>query len=276
MERRSATIPAAIATRFVLPVSGIAVALRHPTGADDVLLAEASVDDPALALTIANRLGCAAHPVDWSALTPGDLDVLIVRLRKALLGHRVLAEIQCSAAGCGKRIDMSFEIDDYLAHHRPHAAPWRGRGWSAEPTAGEPGWLHLRAQGFPIVEFRLPTVADQLAIFGRPDAKELLAQACIRPVDIPARLRARVEVAMEVMAPQLAGELQGRCPECAASVTARFVARHYCLQELRERARFVYDDIDTLAKRYHWSERAILRMPNARRIAYAELARGAT
>lgn len=276
MERPSATIPAAAATRFVLPVSGIAIALRQPTGADDVLLAEASIDDPALALTIARRLGCSDRPVDWSALTPSDLDVLIMRLRKALLGHRILAEILCSAAGCGKRIDMSFEIDAYLAHHRPRAAPWRGRGWSAEPNAGEPGWFNLQAQGFPSVEFRLPTVADQLEIFGRPDGKELLARSCIRPADIPSRLRARVESAMEVIAPQLAGELQGRCPECNASVTARFVARHYCLQELRERARFVYDDIHTLAKRYHWSERAILRMPNARRMAYAELARGAT
>jgi hypothetical protein len=30
-----------------------------------------------------------------------------------------------------------------------------------------------------------------------------------------------------------------------------------------------------LAQRYHWSERAILRMPNARRVSYAELARQA-
>jgi hypothetical protein len=264
-------------SRFVLPVSGIQVALRPPTGADELLLAEASADDPGLALAVAARLARADRQVDWAALTPYDVDVLIVRLRKALVGRRVVAELACAAAGCGQRMDLSFEIDAYLAHHRPRGAPLRGRGWSAEPNPGAPGWFRLQARGFAqVTEFRLPTMSDQIEVFGRPGAEDILARACIRPFDIPGRLRVRVESVMEIMAPQLAGELEGRCPECGTTATARFLARQYCLQELRERARFVYEDIDLLAQRYHWSERAILRMPNARRAAYAELARGAT
>jgi hypothetical protein len=266
-----------IAARCVLPVSGTSVALRQPTGAEDLLLAEANIDDPAIALTIARRLVRADRKVDWDTLTPTDLDVLLLQLRKALIGNRIVAEVTCRAAGCGSRIDMSFEVEAYLAHQQPRRAPLRRRGSSVESCAEEPGWFLLHARGLAQpVRFRLPTVADQVAVFERPDALQALTQSCIQPPALPARLRGHVEAAMEALAPPLAGDLQGQCPECAAVVTARFAARRYCLQELRDRARFVYDDIDVLAQRYHWSERAILRMSNVRRKNYAELARGAT
>ena len=80
---------------------------------------------------------------------------------------------------------------------------------------------------------------------------------------------------MEAMAPSLSCDLQGLCPECASTVTVQFDARWYCLRELRERAAFIYQDVDILARRYHWSEMEILSMPHVRRAAYAELARQA-
>ena len=274
--RAASASPRSIAARFVLPVSGIAIAVRQPTGAEDLLLAESSIDDPALALAIARRLGLCEPSIDWAELTPADLDVLIARLRQALIGNRIVADVTCEAPECGSRIDLSFELEAYLAHHRPRGAPLRGRGWSVERCAEQPGWFRLLARGSSeAAEFRLPSAADQLAVFGRADAEDALAERCIRPPGLPGRMRARVEAAMQAMAPPLAGELQGRCPDCGARVSARFEARRYCLQELRDRARFVYDDIDTLAQRYHWSERAILGMPNARRANYAELAREA-
>ncbi len=81
---------------------------------------------------------------------------------------------------------------------------------------------------------------------------------------------------MEAMAPSLSGDLQGVCPECGASVTVHFEARWFCLRELRDRAAFLYQDVDLLARRYHWSEAEILSMPQGRRAAYAELARHGT
>jgi hypothetical protein len=80
---------------------------------------------------------------------------------------------------------------------------------------------------------------------------------------------------MAWLAPAQAGPMQGQCPHCGSAITALFQPRQYCLRELRERARFVYDDIDALAERYHWSERAILRLPAARRTHYVERARQA-
>jgi hypothetical protein len=267
---------AAIATRFRLPVSGIQIALRHPTGTDDVLIAEADIKDPGLVLAVARRLGHAAPTIDWAALTLSDLDALILRLRQALYGNRIVAETTCQASACGSPIDISFAIEAYLIHHSPRGAPLHGRGWTVEPCSEEAGWFCVfAASQSREVRFRLPTAADQLSVFGRADAEQALARLCIRPPELPARLRARVETVMAAMAPRLDSELQGTCPNCGATVTARFEARRYCLQEMRDRAHFVYDDIDALAHRYHWSERAILSMPNARRVSYAELARQA-
>jgi hypothetical protein len=81
-----------------------------------------------------------------------------------------------------------------------------------------------------------------------------------------------VEAAMQALAPALSADLQGQCPECGAIVQVRFEPRAYCVQELRDRARFIHEDVDVLARRYHWSEPRILAMPASRRARYVELA----
>jgi hypothetical protein len=264
---------------FRLPVSGQRVCLRQPTGSEDLLLAEAPEADAALALELTRRL---AHPVDGvldpESLSVADLDVLILRLRQALAGDRILADVTCRAAGCGSRIDISFMLEDYLAHGQP-AGRFRLRHWSVAPAERQPGWYALSRRshsGIPESEpvlFRLPTGADQLAVANRADATEALAQRCIRLDAPPSNIRHAVEAAMEALAPTLSRELEGVCPECGTTMTIYFDARHFCLEELRCWARFVYEDIHILAQTYHWSERAILAMPNSRRASYAELAR---
>jgi hypothetical protein len=260
---------------FVLPVSGTAVALRQPTGAEDVLLAEYRVEDPALALVLAERLGQADPVVDWAALPVHDIDTLIVRLRQAVVGNRVIAEIACTSPSCGQRVDMSFGIDAYLAHQRPRHGQVHRRYWRAERSTDAADWYVLYARDADDVRFRLPTLTDQIAVYEQPDAAAALAARCISPSGLPARERARAEAAMAMLAPPVAGPLQGRCPFCTTPIVARFEARLYCLQELRDRASFVYDDIDALAERYHWSERAILTLPHARRANYVERVRQA-
>jgi hypothetical protein len=272
--------------RFRLPVSGQVVALRPPSGAEDLLLAEAARTprgDAALALALAGRLAVAVEgePLDWGGLPVADLDALVLRLRQTLIGDHVRADVACPAPACGQRIDIDFSIEQFLAHHAPKATGPRHRGWIWEP-ADEPGWFCLSrasasaatpAAAADRVSFRLPTAADLLAVAGQPAGEQYLARRCLRPADLPARLRRRAEAVMEAMAPSLSSDLQGVCPECRATVTMQFDARWFCLRELRDRAAFVYPDVDLLARRYHWSETEILAMPQVRRTAYAELAR---
>jgi hypothetical protein len=271
----------AAANRLVLPISGRALALRHPTGVEDMLLVETAQGDTGLALDLATRLARAdnGEPLDWSRLPVTDLDAVVLGLRRALLGDRIVADVTCRTEGCGTRIDMSFMIGDYVAHHRPKRGMPRLRGWSVTDVADDPGWYGLSRSGEggdgPIAVFRLPSGADLLAVEGLPDAADALARRCIRPAEPSSPVLRRIEAAMEALSPNLAGELAGVCPECRTPVTAHFDPRRFCLRELRDRARFVYDDIDVLAQRYHWSERAILTLPAARRASYAELARQA-
>ena len=123
------------------------------------------------------------------------------------------------------------------------------------------------------VLFRIPVVADQLAALDSADAETEIAHRCIRPDAISVATRRRVEAAMEAMAPSLADEIAGVCSECGAELPLFFDPQQFCLRELRERAAFIYQDVDLLARRYHWSEREILAMSYARRATYVELAR---
>ncbi len=293
--------------QFRLPVSGRVVALKQPSGAEDLLLAEAAHTpggDAALALALVHRLArvVEGEPVDWGSLCVTDLDVLVVRLRQALIGDRLRADLPCPAPECGQRIDIDFSVAEFLAHHTPEAGATLGGGAAVE-SADEPGWFYLAdvpeesdspamdvaeatllepesSPGGPQsgpgwVRFRLPTADDLLAVAGQSAGDRELARRCIRPAEVPARLRRRVEAAMEALAPSLSGELEGLCPECGTTVTLQFDARWFCLRELRDRAVFIYQDVDLLARRYHWSETQILSIPQVRRAAYAELARQA-
>src|SRR5882672_5509203 len=70
--------------RFTLPVSGLRVALRQPTGMHDLLLLETSDDDTA-ALALAGDLAATegGDEIAWPQLTPTDLDTFLLRLRQA-------------------------------------------------------------------------------------------------------------------------------------------------------------------------------------------------
>jgi hypothetical protein len=272
-------------TRVIsLPVSGRQVLIRALTGMDELLLLEAPDDDLALALALMARVACplgeessVGGPDAWLQLTPTDVDYFILRLRQLMLGDRILSDVHCQAPGCNARIDVSFDIDQYLAHNATSPGPSRGRSWIAEST-DELGWFRikdLRQAAVPRGDtlFRLPTAADLQDVATRPDATAELTRRCIRIAPESPRRRRWAEAAMQSLAPNLSQNLHGRCPECSATVDIHFNPRHYCLRELRDRARFLFQDVDAIARRYHWSESDILALPLMRRTRYADAAR---
>jgi hypothetical protein len=248
-----------------LPVAGIGVLLRSPTGAEDVLLLEATTLDTRLALALLARVARRADdsPLDGGALSLTDVDVLLLRLRQRVVGDSLRAAARCPSSACGTPFDVAFRISDYLDHHRPRVP----RG--VEPH-GEPGWFRLSRSG---VVFRIPTAADQIAIAFEADPESALVRRCIRAADLTGRSRRPVEAAMEALAPSLLTDLQGRCPECGATVETPFDPLRYTLRELRDLAAFVHEDVHRIARSYHWSETEILALPAERRARYAELAR---
>jgi hypothetical protein len=263
--------------RLILPVSGLAASLRKPTGREDVLLAEARLDDPAVVVALLDRLaridGWADGEAAWETLPVFDVDTLILWVRRLVMGDRLTSALTCQGGDCGSRIEISFGIADYLGHHTPHRGALKRRGWRVGDA--DAPWREIVDANGAHARFRLPTLGDQLAVFGLDDPAAALARRCLSADSAGAntKAKARAEAARAVLAPPLAGPLQGRCPDCGSEITAWFEARAYCLRELSFRARFVYDDVDALAGRYHWSEHAILALPGARRELYAERAR---
>jgi hypothetical protein len=240
--------------------------MQLPTGADEIALLEAGNPAVDVAVTL---LACIVRrsdggALDWSKLSMTDIDLLLLRLRQRMIGDRVSAEVVCLATGCGERVDIVFSITDYLGHHRPRP---RTRIAAIDDT-----WFRLDGTD---VEFRVPSVSDQLAIAGEGRPEQALVRRCIRPPETSPAARRRVETAMEAMAPSLAAELQGTCPECGAAVSVFFDPLQYVLHELREQAAFVYHDVWAIAQLTHWSESDILALPAARRARYAELAQPA-
>jgi hypothetical protein len=249
---------------FRLPVSGLEVTIRQPVGEDDLLLQETRASSTALALALVSRLvrPSDGSVVQWSDLTITDLEALLLLIRKVVVGDVIEADLACVQPECGARITVSFRISEYLSHHQSRRPK--------EMAAADQGWFRLHEQP---VKFRLPAAGDLLAVMESAKPDRELMRRCIQPETIPAKLRRRVESAMEAMAPNLSGEMQGECPECHRRITVYFDVQKYVLRELRDRASRVYEDVHLLALNYRWSEESILLLPRNRRILYAEMLR---
>jgi len=254
-----------VVNTYQLPVSAIRVNLRQLAGDEEVLLAESKVGDAALAIALVQKLALAADEsaIDWEELPISDLDAALMLIRQLTFGDSIRADVVCPMNECGKRIDLRFGVQDYLEHHKPR--------WSRDVETGDrDGWARLRGSS---ASFRVPTSADEMAVASLPNSYRELKRRCVEPADAPAPVMRRVERAMEMIAPNLARQLSGKCPECGAQFEVFFDPRAFVLRELRDEAAYVYEDINLLASSYHWSEAEILRMPRERRVKCAELIR---
>jgi hypothetical protein len=246
-----------------LPVSGVEVALRAPDGADDLLLQEATGGPVEVGLALVARLADAGDgDRDWGELTATDFEVLLLALRAARLGEHLALGFACPH--CGARVEVGFRIADYLRDLRPRAVA----GVARDPA--RPGWFRLDGAGF-----RLPSAGDQAAVAQQADPALALAARCLDEAARRRPLRARVERAMAAMAPEVSRPIAGWCPSCEAAVEAPLHVARIVVGELRRAAGAVHDEVDLIARAYHWPEAAILALPQDRRRAYAERIRRA-
>jgi hypothetical protein len=134
-----------------------------------------------------------------------------------------------------------------------------------------------------VVTFRVPSAGD-LAALGRAEAagdlERWLVDRCLievlAPGDAPDALPETVVDALgEAMLeadPQAEVELSLTCPDCAHGWNAAFDVVAFLWQEIEARAPRILGEVDTLAARFGWSERAILQLSPWRRQRYLELA----
>jgi len=243
-----------------LPVSGAVVALRNPDGVDDMLLHEATDTPVEVGAAMLARL-CGA-PLDPKALVVTDFEYLLLQLRARRLGQAMTLAFACPH--CRALSEVSFAIADYVADCAPRAAP----GVTPDPV--RPGWFRLDE-----ASFRLPTAGDQIEIadYARPTVR--LAELCLDETARRRSHRARVERAMERLAPPLSRDIAGRCAACGVRVRAEVAVTPLVVSELKRAAGAVHDEVDLIARAYHWPESQILALPQPRRRAYAERIRRA-
>jgi hypothetical protein len=242
-----------------LPVSGLEPKLPLPKGADDLILCEGSGPPVARLLTYLSTL---SQEADWAALTVTDFEFLLLHLRERLIGETCDLAFGCPV--CGARVEVSFRIADFLAGLRSKLPA------EVNPLADRPGWFVLDG-----IAFRLPTAGDQAAVAGHADALERLVGLCIDAEHLPARTANRIERAMASMAPEVSRSLTGSCPECGDSVEAPLHVTRLVMNELMREAASLYDEVDLIARAYHWQESDILDLPRQRRRAYVDRIRRA-
>jgi hypothetical protein len=247
----------------LLPVSGVVLAIREPTGEDEIYVLETALAPLPVILGLARRVAItvAGSPVDWAGLPATDLDAAALVIRRSWIGEVIRADARCPGPGCRERIDVSFGIEDYLRHHRPR------RPRSVTDGGGE-GWLTLTGAA---VRFRLPTVADLLAVASCNEPAEELCGRCIDAPELPPALARRLDRALSALAPNLDDLLGGSCPACGHQVTMRFDPVGYTLAELRQAFSGIHLETHALASAYGWPEEAILALPRSRRRRYASL-----
>jgi hypothetical protein len=249
-----------------LPVSGVALAVREPTGEDELFVVETALAPLPACLELARRVGRAAADgsFDWTSLPVTDLSVATLMIRRSWIGDAIRTDAECPSPDCRARIDVSFGIGDYIEHHRPR----RARGVNAGP---DEGWFTL-AQS--TVRFRIPTAGDVIEAMSAERLTGTLLERCVDPPQITRTLARRLDRALSALAPSLDDLVGGICPECGDEVKMRFDPLAYTLSELRDTFAGLHLETHALASAYGWPEQAILELPRGRRQRYAACVAG--
>ncbi|HKQ05848.1 MAG TPA: hypothetical protein VJ464_12000 [Blastocatellia bacterium] len=206
-------------------------------------------------------------------LLVGDRDYLILKLREMTFGKQVEAVLSCPRADCGKPMDLILSLDDLPIERRP-VTTRRFQMALADGPRGE-----------RLVEFRLPTGADQEALAAEYHADEsqatykLLARCIERiddaePVDEAMVLSlgepalTSIEAEIERLAPPSSMAMELVCPECQSPFNTALDFTAFFLTEMRANLRQLERDVHFLAWHYHWSEQDILAMTRIKRRRY--------
>ena len=246
------------------PLTGaVELALADATGVDSSLPTKVTA---ALVATLEHVGGEPPLPATVAALSVGDRQFLMGRLAVGLgLGESWLTAV---CGRCGERFDFSVDYRDLPVKEAGEGYPLAEVETSVGPCS-----------------FRVPTGADQEILAGLDDSeafRSLLGRCLVAPTgpegDGSSRGEkadgftpddaARIETALEAVAPEVAVSVQAACPACGTphgiDVDPYRVLSH-------QTAGGLLQEIHILASAYHWSEAEILALPLKRRRSYLDL-----
>ena len=201
---------------------------------------------------------------DLAALSIGQRDARLLKLREGLWGPRMDAVVVCP--GCRQRLELSLDTREMLSN--------------SPPT--QPGENNLNVSEFKMI-FRLPTSLDLIANCGFPanggsfpllDRCLLSAQQGDVPVEsdkLPSEVLEALAKSMAEADPLADIQLSLTCPFCEHRWRALFDIVSFLWTEIEVWAWRVLSDVHTLARAYGWCERDILSLSPTRRQFYLEM-----
>lgn len=216
------------------------------------------------------------------ALLVADRQYLLLKLREATFGPRVLATISCPWPDCGSKVDIDFRTGDIPVRESEAKD-------LLHPLELSAGAAYAGVDGTPrrSLRFRLPNGHDQELISpllpeNEAGALAALLGRCIEPdgdgrsgEDIVGLLsplaRFEIEETMRRLAPAMELTMETGCPECNREFSIPFDLQDFFFGELRTSRDLLYREVHYLAYHYHWSEREIMEMPRGKRRSYIEI-----
>jgi hypothetical protein len=217
------------------------------------------------ALRLAAEADSDREPAELAALPLGRRDALVLQLRRDLVGDQLLATATCPA--CDELVEFAADAANLLASGEDPPPP-----------------LPVNVGG-QVVEWRSPDSTDVAAAALSADqvsAEETLIQRCVSSVTPEERGReptlfpaAREAVAKAMAEADPLAEIlvDITCPVCQTSFLTDLDVFAFVSAEIRQRARGLLLEVDSLARAYGWSESEVLALTERRRAAYLQLAR---
>jgi hypothetical protein len=188
---------------------------------------------------------------ELQALTVGERDGLILRLRAGLFGQELAALTTC--ASCGSDAELSFAVRDVLVSShilREVTVALEGETVAARPL----------------------TAGDLEDVAGSPDLRgELFRRSVAEAVEVTDEALFEVGRALAEADPQAHIDLQLVCPSCQAASSVRFDPWTFLWEEIRSWAVRTLGQVHRLARAYGWSESEVLALSPQRRHTYLRL-----
>lgn len=209
---------------------------------------------------LASRL-IVAGSVPQDRLSLADQDRIMAEIYRAIYGAVVECHVPCPA--CGKRFEMTFDLDDWMATLTLDPG--------ADVRAGPEGTFVLEGagQGRPI-RFRLPREADLMVVTGltADRAAEILRTRCVLEGDPN---DARLEAVMARVGPLLDDQIETACAYCGHEQSVAFNLSDFLIASIARERPLINREIHQLARAYHWSRPDILAMPRSSRRQHVRL-----
>jgi hypothetical protein len=181
----------------------------------------------------------------------------------ASCGHNTDVMVNCTHSDCGEMVEFNLDFEAFSDANDMHSFNW-------SPMAG----YHMLID--------LPTGEDQLKwselnAADEKSAQKKIAAALVREIngqippsdwEITDELVAPLALEFEQRDPLTALKLNTDCPVCSKSISVDFDLEAFLLDKLKEKQKFIFEEIHYLANNYHWSEKDIVEMPAWRRTYY--------